>query len=433
MIQMLRSATCKTSILWLALLSLGRGQELLVTPENGNGVYRPNQSIGWNVRLKGTDAAQTEWVVRKGGITEVGKGHLALSNGMAQVETILKEPGWLLLELKSHTPDGKELKWLGGAVVAPEKIQPAQPRPDDFDAFWETKLKDLAEVPMNAKTVTADCGNTNLDYFKVTLDNIRGTHVRGQLARPRRGDKLPAMLIVQWAGVYPLQKGWVTGRAAEGWLVLNINAHDLPIDEPEQFYKDQSNGPLKDYAASGNDDRDTSYFLRMYLGCYRAAQYLAERPDWDGRTLVVTGTSQGGMQSIITAALHPKITGLMACVPAGCDLNGPLAGRKPGWPMWYWSTQGKDEAKVRNADRYYDAVNFAPRVKCPALIAVGLIDNTCPPPGVYAAFNLFQGKKEMVVMPLSEHQDKNGSQAGYYPRLNAWCRALAKGGPPVPQ
>ena len=101
------------------------------------------------------------------------------------------------------------------------------------------------------------------------------------------------MLIPQWAGVYPLEKAWVTDRAAEGWLVLNILAHDLPIDEPAKFYEEQSAGPLKDYWAIGNDDRETSYFLRMYLSCYQAAEYLTQRPDWNGKTLVVTGGEPG--------------------------------------------------------------------------------------------------------------------------------------------
>lgn len=57
-----------------------------------------------------------------------------------------------------------------------------------------------------------------------------------------------------------MQKGWVGDRAAEGWLALNINAHDLPIDESPQFYTAQNAGPLKDYPAIGNDDRETSYF-----------------------------------------------------------------------------------------------------------------------------------------------------------------------------
>jgi cephalosporin-C deacetylase len=62
----------------------------------------------------------------------------------------------------------------------------------------------------------------------------------------------------------------VTDRAAEGWLVLNINAHDLPMDEREPFYTDQSAGPLKEYPSIGNDDRETSYFLRMCLSALLA-------------------------------------------------------------------------------------------------------------------------------------------------------------------
>ena len=237
------------------------------------------------------------------------------------------------------------------------------------------------------------------------------------------------MLIVQWAGVYPLQKGWVEGPAAEGWLVLNVNAHDLPIDEPEKFYQEQSAGALKDYPGIGNDDRETSYFLRMYLSCYRAAQYLTERPDWDGRTLVVTGGSQGGMQSLVAAGLCPKITAVLANVPAGCDLNGPQAQRMAGWPMWYWKTGGKDEAKVRTAARYYDAVNFASRIKCPVLVGAGLIDVTCPPPGVWAACNQVQGPKEVVVLPVAGHGDHRGSHGPYYARFNAWKQALVQGKP----
>ncbi len=321
------------------------GQEVLVTPDSAQGIYQPGQTILWKVRVKDIDVSEAAFVIKKGGLTELTKGKIALSGGQGEIETKLDEPGWLLAEVSIKAANGKKATALGGALVSPEKIQPALPRPEDFDAFWDAKLRDLAAVAMNPKLEVADGGKPNVDYFKVTLDNIRGSHIRGQIARPKQGDKFPAMLIVQWAGVYPLQKSWATDRAAEGWLVLNINAHDLPIDESQQFYTDQAAGPLKDYPAIDNDDRETSYFLRMYLSCFRAAQYLAERPDWDGHTLVVAGGSQGGLQSIVTAALHPKITAVMAEVPAGCDLNGPVASRLPGWPMWYWKTQGKDDGQ----------------------------------------------------------------------------------------
>ena len=412
----------------LLLACVSGAQELTVVPDHPQGLYKPGEKICWKVQVTGSDASEATFVVKKGGLTEVAQGKIALSDGQGKIDAKLDEPGWLLANVSIRTAD-KTIAARGGALVSPEAIQPALPRPDDFDAFWADKLKELAAVPANAKLEPGDSGRADVEYFHVTMDNIRGSHICGQLARPKEGEKLPAMLIVQWAGVYPLQKGWVTGRAAEGWLVLDINAHDLPIDEPPSFYQEQSAGPLKDYPGIGNDDRETSYFLRMYLSCYRAAQYLAERPDWDGRTLVVTGGSQGGLQSIVTAGLHPKITGVLACVPAGCDLNGPVAGRMAGWPMWYWKTQDKDEASVRHAAEYYDVVNFALRVKCPVLIGVGLIDTVCPSPGVFAAYNQLAGPKEIVVLPLGEHGEKKGSHRPYYDRFNVWNRALLDGQP----
>jgi cephalosporin-C deacetylase len=417
------------SLCCLQLAGNCRGQELQVAPDNLQTTYLPNQTIRWNVQAKGTNIAEASYTLKKGGLTEFVKGRVALSEGKGQIETKLDEPGWVLAEVTLKTANGKSYKELGGGLVSPEKIPPALSRPADFDSFWEAKLTELAKVPVNAQVDSVDIGNAKVDYFKINMDNIRGTRIRGQLARPKAGGKLPAMLIVQWAGVYPLQKSWVEGRASEGWLVLNISAHDLPIDEPESYYRDQSAGPLKDYTALGNDDRETSYFLRMYLSCYRAAQYLTERSDWDGHTLVVTGGSQGGLQSIVTAALHPRITAVLACVPAGCDLSGPKAGRLPGWPMWYWQTKDKDEAKVRETGRYFDVVNFASRVKCPVLIGAGLIDTTCPPPGVFAAFNQLQGPKEIVVLPVAGHGEKDGSHRPYYRRFDLWDRALVKGQP----
>ena len=409
------------------LATLASAQDLVVHPGNGSGVYQEHERVFWTVEAKGFSPTEVEFALKKGGWTQTTKSNVTLTAGKGEITADAAPPGWTLLEVTAQAAEQKPVKALGGSLVAPEKFQPAAPPPDDFDAFWKTKLKELSAVAPEPELTPVDIGKTNVQFFKITMNNIRGSHIRGQLARPTGDGQLPAILIVQWAGVYPLQKSWVVDRALEGWLVLNINAHDLPIDEPEQYYKDQAAGPLNDYPGIGNEDRETSYFLRMYLSCYRAAQYLADRSDWNRQTLVVTGGSQGGLQALLTAALHPRITAAMASVPAGCDLNGPEAQRLPGWPMWHWNTKGRDPEKVRNAARYYDIVNFAPRVHCPTLIGVGLIDTTCPPPGVFAAFNQLQGPKEIVVLPLGEHGDKNGSHRAYNERLQAWRSALLRG------
>jgi cephalosporin-C deacetylase-like acetyl esterase len=142
------------------------------------------------------------------------------------------------------------------------------------------------------------------------------------------------------------------------------------------------------------------------------------------------GTSQGGLQAIMTGGLHPQVTALLANVPAGADHTGQLIGRQGGWPMWYYQTGGKDKEKVIETSKYFDVINFARNIKCPALISVGLIDTTCPPPGVISAFNQIKAPKELVVMEWSDHQGRNNTQAPFYARSGAWLKQLAAGNPP---
>jgi cephalosporin-C deacetylase-like acetyl esterase len=423
------------SIWCLALLLPTAGaaaQEIVAGPANGTGVYSVGEAVQWKVELKGApDVASLDYVIKKNNLTPMAQGKLALAGGVATLESKLDEPGTLLVEFKAKAGD-KPIRGLAGAAIEPKKIAPSAPPPDDFDAFWKAKLAELSAVAPNPQLQAADSDKPTVDYNKLTLDNIRGTKIYGQLARPKTPGKLPALLIVQWAGVYGLPKGNVTNRAEQGWLCLNIMAHDLPFDQPEAFYKEQQAGALKDYTRQGNDDPDKFYFLRMYLGCYRAAEYLATRDDWDGKTLVVMGTSQGGMQSILTAAIHPKITAMIANVPGGCDFTGSTIGRVNGWPNPLGTAWDRDAKKVRATVGYYDLVNWAPRIKVPALVSVGLIDETCTPPGIFAACNRMAGPVEMVILPLSDHQGRGGTQQAYFKRSEEWLRALAKG-QPVPE
>ncbi len=411
-------------------------QKLLVRSEKASGVYEAGEPIRWRVECTGGEpVAEVDYTLQRGQLTTLREGKLRLSDGKAVLAAKLDRPGTLLVEVSFVDSQGYERKAKSGAVVAPYEIKPSAPPPVDFRAFWNAKLKELAKLPVNARLERADSGREGVDYWQITMDNIHGRKIRGQLARPTEGEKLPALLIPQWAGVYPLEKEWATDRAAEGWLVLNILAHDLPIDEPAKFYREQTVGPLRDYWAIGNDDRDQSYFLPMYLACYRAADYLTGRPDWDGRTLVVCGTSQGGQQTLVTAGLHPRVTAALALVPAGCDMLGPEIGRKGGWPQWYSWTAGKDPAKVHETSRYFDAVNFAAKIKCPLLVATGLVDQTCPPAGVLAAANQVDAPKEVIILPTSGHQNEHDSQQPFYDRCyGAWLPALREGKPaPVNQ
>ncbi|WP_425616660.1 acetylxylan esterase [Anatilimnocola sp. NA78] len=399
--------------------------KLHITTDKPAAVYEAGEEVVWKVAAKDGDAivpGKFSYIVKRGGLKEIASGEFSgMDNTVRHQDKgdATKAPGVVILEVKFKPEgEGKELKGLGAAVFAPDKIKASSPPPADFDDFWKAKIAELDAVPMNVQVEKVDIGDPKIEYYKVTMDNIRGRKIYGQLAKPVGGEKLPALLQVQWAGVYPLNRDWVVGPAKQGRLAFNIIAHDLPIDQDAKFYQDKAAKELNDYPGQGNDDRETSYFLPMFLSCRRAVDYLTQRPDWDHKHLVVQGGSQGGYQAIVTAGIHPAVTAFAANVPAGCDHTGKQAGRSPGWPNWasrVW--QKKDEQKMLEASRYFDAMNFATRTKAPGLIGLGLVDPVCPAEGVLATCNQLQGPKEVIIMPLADH---GGDHKAYYARFGAF-------------
>ena len=124
-------------------------QQVSLTPENKTGVYKVGETARWQVTLAGPDAPafkQASYVLKRDGLAVLKDGTLDLSSGHATLEAELDQPGTVLAEIKTKAGD-KENKTLAGAVFSPEKIKPSSPPPEDFDAFWAAKVKELEEVP----------------------------------------------------------------------------------------------------------------------------------------------------------------------------------------------------------------------------------------------------------------------------------------------
>jgi cephalosporin-C deacetylase-like acetyl esterase/lysophospholipase L1-like esterase len=421
-------------------------QELTFAPYNKTGIYKIGEKVGWTVAFpEGTTLpmAKYTYALKKNNFDVIKSGELDLSSGKTDIEISTNEPAMLYLQLtpeasteSAATDSNKETEdkspsdrrrravIAAGAAVAPTQLRPSVERPADFDEFWNTKIKTLREIPENTELTPGDSGKPDVEYATIKMDHINGAHVYGQLAKPKREGKFPALVIFQWASPpYPLQKSWVTNHAASGWLTLNIEPHDVLPDQPQSYY-DALPSAIKNYQTIGNDDRDKSYFLQMYLADYRAVDYIAGRPDWDGKTLVVMGTSMGGQQSLCVAGLHPQITHLIVDEPAGCDTNGPLHGRQSGYPNF-----PSRNSKIMETALYFDAVNFAPRIKGKCLVAMGFVDTTAPPAGIWTAFNQIAGPKEAVPMIDSPHNNlaTPAQQRPYTQRSAEWLNALVRG------
>ena len=241
--------------------------------------------------------------------------------------------------------------------------------------------------PVLTPMTSSDPG-VEISAVKVTA---LSSHMQGYLAKPHREGKFPALVSYQGAGVRALRPASAITHAAEGWLVLDVDSHDKAPDV--------STGPPSNYQTIGNTDREQSYFLSMYLRDTRAIDYIATRPDWDGKTIVIMATSMGGQQGVATAALNPdRITALLVNEPSGGDTNGELHGRSAAYPNWPAS-----DPKAMQAALYFDTVNFASLIKAPTLISMGFIDTVVPPAGVWIAVNQISAPKEVVPMIEANH------------------------------
>jgi cephalosporin-C deacetylase len=405
-------------IIFVALVAFGFAQppprkpivkQLTFAPYHSTGIYDVGETVGWIVTPgPETPTYAYRWTVRRNNAVILKEGKLDLSSGQARIEAVSAEPGMLYVAIEPYAAasgDPIVPPYTGGntgrdnglyavgAAVAPAKIGLSIPRPDDFDAFWEAKLAAQAKIPINAvlTPVPTDVPGVELSIF--ALDAL-GSKAHGYVAKPAKEGKFPAVIQLQYAGVYALNAGINAQRAAQGWLALNVDSHDkLPTEA--------SGGIPRGYQAVGNRDREKSYFLNMYLRDSRVLDYLLSRPDWDGKTIVLTGGSMGGQQSLVLAGLRPeKITAVLVCVPAGADSNGDLHGRKAGYPNWLSA-----DADVMKTAPYFDTINFASHIKAPVMAGMGFIDTISPPAGIWTALNQISGPKETLPMIESEHDN----------------------------
>lgn len=318
----------------------------------------------------------------------------------------LKEPGFLRCIVTAEVQGQKVMpRGLATAAFEPERIRPTQVEPADFDAFWRKGLQDLEKVPLEPiLTLLPEACTDTVNVYHVSFRTVGAdwtearSRIYGIYCEPKKPGKYPALLRVPGAGARPYFGDKST--AAEGAITLEIGVHGIPVNLPKEVYDQLQAAALIDYPFYEMDDRDRFYFHRIFLSCVRADDFLASREAWDGKHLVVAGASQGGLLTMVTAALDPRVTGIAVTHPAYCDVTGDLHGRAAGWPQPFrqWNppqpSPNATPAKIA-VTAYYDGVNFARRVKVPGYYSWGYNDEVVPPTSAYSAYNVITAPKTL--------------------------------------
>lgn len=381
-----------------ALLAEDAAVKLKVAADRPDALYHVGETATFLIDVMQDDKPLAEGkvtcVLSKDGWQPQPAQTVTVKDGKAAVQGKLDEAGFLLVRVTSGKTSA-----LAGAGYDPLQIKPSMPVPDDFDQFWAAQKEALAKVPARSTLKPVTVAEKGLDAFDVQVDCL-GKPVSGYFGRPQgaKPKSLPAILFVHGAGVRSSNLGSTSWAMREGgMLAMDINAHGIPNGKPAEYYTELSNGELKDYRGRGRSDREENYFKGMFLRLIRAIDFLTAQPEWDGKTVIVYGSSQGGFQAFAAAGLDSRVTFICAGVPAGCDHTGSAVNRISGWPKLVPNDdKGKPDAAALQTSRYFDCVNFATRAKCKgAAVTVGFIDTTCPPTSVYAAYNALPITKAM--------------------------------------
>jgi cephalosporin-C deacetylase-like acetyl esterase len=403
--------------------------KVVVAPDHSDWLYKQNEKVKFTITVlqDGNPLmnVQVRWEYGPEKMTPAKKDSSVLQNGTRSVDAGgMKAPGFLRCTAWAKV-DGKEYRGFGTAGFDPLSIKPTVENPDDFVSFWNQAKADLAKIPLDARmTLLPERCTETVNVYHVNIQNFRvNTRLYGILCVPRKEGKYPALLQMPGAGVRAYNGDVAT--AEKGIITLQIGIHGIPVTLDPQVYTDLANGALNGYTNFNMDNRDRYYYKRVYLGCVRANDFLVSLPQYDGTNLAVTGGSQGGALSIVTAALDERVKFLAAYYPAISDVTGYLDERAGGWPHMF----NKDNLPYNNIKekketiRYYDVVNFARLLKVPGMYSWGFNDETCPPTSLYASYNVISAPKELYLAQETGHWT--------YPeqrdKFNAWLLEHLRG------
>lgn len=376
-----------------------RGNEIrvVVSPDHTDWTYRLNEKCTFTVQvLKAQNLLQNITIDYELG-PEMYPVHIesgiVLKEGVLKLQGLMKVPGFLRCKVKAHV-DGRTYDGLATVAYACDQLQPMTKLPADFRDYWSVTLEKARTTPLNSMMTLLPerCTETDNVYQVSFQTQASSGRFYGILSIPKKEGKYPALLRVPGAGIRPYAGDTYTapGKA----ITLEVGIHGIPVIMQQTVYDALAEGALHNYWTFCRDNRDTFYFNRVIIGVLRGVDLICSLSQYNGKTLGVTGSSQGGALSIIAAALDSRITFFAAVHPALCDHEAALGQRACGWPHYFYY-YGSPTKKELETIRYYDTSNFARCLNIPGWLSWGYNDEVCPPTSMYAAYNIITSPKEL--------------------------------------
>ncbi|GAA3203107.1 acetylxylan esterase [Dactylosporangium siamense] len=303
----------------------------------------------------------------------------------------------------------------------------ATPEPTDFDAFWAATLDEARRLAAPAVLSPVDTGLRAVDTTDVTFTGFGGQPVKAWLNRPA-GVEGPLPVVVEFIGYgggrgYP--HDWLLWSAAGyAHLVMDTRGQGGGWRAGDTPDPDGSGPQTPGFLTRGVLDPQTYYYRRLITDAVRAVETARALPFASG--VLVSGISQGGGLALAAAGLSSPgdLAGVIAGVPFLCDIRRAvtITDRAPYAEFAAFCRLNPSRAALAlSTVDYVDGAHFAARITAPALLSAALMDLTCPPSTVFAAYNALRGPKELELYEWDGH---DGGQGHFSSRAVAFANAL---------
>ena len=299
------------------------------------------------------------------------------------------------------------------------EYQGSNPKPDDFEQFWESGLQEMRAMDSNVERIPADFQTPTCECFHLYFTGVGGARVHAKLLQPKHVNT-PHPAVLMFHGYTGNAGDWVDklSYVAHGFTVAALDCRGqggLSEDAGGVLGNTQHGHIIRGLDDALNGTPEKLLFRQIFLETAQLAKIIMDMPDVDANRVGVMGGSQGGALTIACAALEPGIKRAAPAFPF-------LSDYKRVWTM----DQAKDayrelkeffrsfdptharEDEIFEKLGYIDIQHLATRIQAEVLWGIGLMDTICPPSSQFAAYNKISSNKSMAIYPDFAHEGLPG-------------------------
>lgn len=293
--------------------------------------------------------------------------------------------------------------------------QGINPRPADFDQFWERALAEMRAVDARMELRPTEFQTPWAECFDMFFTGVGGARVYAKLLRPR-AEKKPHPAVLMFHGYTGDSGDWSDklGYVAQGFTVAALDCRG-------QAGRSEDVGGVTGNTFRGQIIRgldgppEKLLFRQIFLDTAQLAALVMKMPEVDPARVGAWGGSQGGGLTLACAALEPRVKLAAPIYPFlsdyqrvwEMDLAKDAYQELRDFFRWFDPTHDREQ-EIFTKLGYIDVQHLASRIKAQVQMVTGLMDTICPASTQFAAYNKIRSKKSVIIYPDFGHEGLPG-------------------------